>query len=82
MKKRILVVEDEEKLRREIELQLISAGFDVDKAASAEEGLKVVDRIDVRPRHPRASDASDALHAARAAEVTSCFWMTFTVSVP
>ena len=38
MKKRILVVEDEEKLRRVIELQLMSAGFDVDKAASAEEG--------------------------------------------
>lgn len=34
-------------------------------------GLKVVDRIDVRPTHPRASDASDPLHAARAAEVTS-----------
>ena len=38
MKKRILVVEDEEKLRRVIELQLVSAGFDVDKAAAAEEG--------------------------------------------
>jgi DNA-binding NtrC family response regulator len=47
MKKRILVVEDEEKLRRVIELQLISAGFDVDKAASAEEGLKIVDRADM-----------------------------------
>jgi methylase of polypeptide subunit release factors len=34
-------------------------------------GVKVVDRIDVRPRHPRASDATDPLHAARAAEVTS-----------
>ena len=40
MKKRILVVEDEEKLRRVIELQLTSAGFDVDKAATAEEGLQ------------------------------------------
>jgi DNA-binding NtrC family response regulator len=47
MKKRILVVEDEEKLRRVIELQLVSAGFDVDKAASAEEGLKIVDRADL-----------------------------------
>ena len=47
MKKRILVVEDEEKLRRVIELQLISAGFDVDKAASAEDGLKLVDRADL-----------------------------------
>lgn len=37
----------------------------------AEAGLKVLDRHDVRPVHPRASDASDPLHAARAAEVTS-----------
>jgi two-component system response regulator PilR (NtrC family) len=47
MKKRILVVEDEEKLRRVIELQLVSAGFDVDKAAGAEEGLRLVDRADL-----------------------------------
>jgi DNA-binding NtrC family response regulator len=47
MKKRILVVEDEDKLRRVIELQLLSAGFDVDKAATAEEGLRVVDRADL-----------------------------------
>ena len=47
MKTRILVVEDEEKLRRVIELQLMTAGFDVDKAAAAEEGLKVVDRADL-----------------------------------
>jgi len=33
--------------------------------------LKVVDRIDVRPTHPRASKDDDPLHAARAAEVTS-----------
>ena len=47
MKKRILVVEDEEKLRRVIELQLASSGFDVDKAATAEEGLKIADRADL-----------------------------------
>ena len=47
MKKRILVVEDEEKLRRVIELHLASAGFDVDKAGTAEEGLKIVDRADM-----------------------------------
>ncbi len=47
MKKRILVVEDEDKLRRVIELQLASAGFDVDKAATAEEGLQLVDRADL-----------------------------------
>jgi len=34
-------------------------------------GLKVVDRSDVRPKHPKASDEKDPLHAARAAEVTS-----------
>ena len=47
MKKRILVVEDEEKLRRVVELQLLSGGFDVDKGASAEEALCVVDRADL-----------------------------------
>src|SRR5215475_10645010 len=47
MKKRILVVEDEEKLRRVIELQLLTSGFDVDKAATAEDGLKIVDRADL-----------------------------------
>ncbi len=47
MKKHILVVEDEEKLRRVIELQLTSAGFEVDKAATAEEGIKVADRADL-----------------------------------
>ena len=34
-------------------------------------GLKVVDRIDVRPVHPKSSDENDPLHAARSAEVTS-----------
>ena len=34
-------------------------------------GLKVVDRIDARPVHPKVSDETDPLHAARAAEVTS-----------
>ena len=34
-------------------------------------GLTVVDRIDVRPTHPRSADATDPLYAARAAEVTS-----------
>jgi methylase of polypeptide subunit release factors len=39
-------------------------------------GLKVVDRIDVRPVHPRASDVTDPLHAARAAEITSLWRLT------
>ena len=34
-------------------------------------GLKVIERLDTRPKHPKAQDASDPLHAARAAEVTS-----------
>ena len=34
-------------------------------------GLRVVERRDVRPVHPKAADVTDALHAARAAEVTS-----------
>jgi SAM-dependent methyltransferase len=33
--------------------------------------LNVMDRVDVRPRHPRVSDTTDPLHAARNAEVTS-----------
>jgi prophage antirepressor-like protein len=34
-------------------------------------GLVVRERLDVRPRHPKASDASDPLAAARSREVTS-----------
>lgn len=34
-------------------------------------GLRVLGRLDAKPRHPKAADESDALHAARAAEVTS-----------
>jgi methylase of polypeptide subunit release factors len=40
-------------------------------AAIGAAGLEVVGRIDVRPRHPRASDPTDPLRAARQAEVTS-----------
>ncbi len=47
MKKRILVVEDEDKLRRILELQLLDSGFDVVKASSAEEGLPLIDRSDL-----------------------------------
>jgi DNA-binding NtrC family response regulator len=47
MKQRILVVDDEEKLRRVIELQLSAAGFEVEKAGSAEEAMKLVDRADL-----------------------------------
>jgi SAM-dependent methyltransferase len=47
-------------------------------AAVAAAGLKVVDRIDARPKHPKAADASDALHRARSAEVTSLWRLALT----
>lgn len=34
-------------------------------------GLRVVDRMDTRPTHPRAGDPTDPLHAARQRETTS-----------
>ena len=34
-------------------------------------GLRVIDRMDVPPRHPKAADESDPLFAARASEITS-----------
>ena len=34
-------------------------------------GLRVLERHDIKPRHPRATDADDPLHAARSKEVTS-----------
>lgn len=47
MKSRILVVEDEEKLRRVIDLHLASCGYEVDKAGSAEEAMRLADRADL-----------------------------------
>jgi DNA-binding NtrC family response regulator len=47
MSARILVVEDEEKLRRVIELQLKAVGFEVDQSGSAEGGLKLADHADL-----------------------------------
>jgi methylase of polypeptide subunit release factors len=40
-------------------------------AMIAAAGLRVLERIDTRPEHPKVSDESDPLHSARAAEVTS-----------
>jgi SAM-dependent methyltransferase len=34
-------------------------------------GLRVANRLDVRPKHPKVSDESDPLHRARKAEITS-----------
>jgi DNA-binding NtrC family response regulator len=47
MKKRILIVEDEDKLRRVIELHLLSEGFEVDQCRTAEEALRAADRADL-----------------------------------
>jgi len=47
MKHRILVVEDEDKLRRVIELHLSSSGYEVDKAGTAEEALPLAGRADL-----------------------------------
>ncbi len=41
-------------------------------------GLKVLDRIDIRPKHPRVADATDPLHQARNAEVTSLWRLAGT----
>ena len=47
MKSRLLIVEDEDKLRRVVELQLRSAGYEIEQAQSAEAGLAVADRADL-----------------------------------
>jgi DNA-binding NtrC family response regulator len=47
MKQRILIIEDEEKLRRVIQLQLMQAGYEVELAGSAEQGLLGLDRADL-----------------------------------
>lgn len=44
---RILIVEDEEKLRRVIQLQLESAGFEVDGAANAEQAMPLAPLSDL-----------------------------------
>src|SRR5205085_11792172 len=46
-RKAILVIEDEEKLRRTVGLHLSSAGYEVRAAASAEEGLKYAGDMDL-----------------------------------
>lgn len=37
----------------------------------AEAGLQVVDKLDTKPKHPKANDQDDPLHAARSKEITS-----------
>ncbi len=47
MSRRVLVIEDEEKLRRVVQLQLQSSGYEVEQAATAEEGLLLAERADL-----------------------------------
>jgi hypothetical protein len=44
-------------------------------------GLTILDRQEVRPRHPKSMEENDPLHAARAAEVTS-LWRLAAVDTP
>jgi SAM-dependent methyltransferase len=45
-------------------------------------GLRVVERLDIRPIHGKVADASDPLHAARAAEITSLWRLGVRVEAP
>ena len=36
-------------------------------------GLAIIEKMDIRPKHGKASDPSDPLHQARAKEVTSLY---------
>ncbi len=42
-------------------------------------GLRVVERLDIRPHHPKTADKTNPLHAARAAEITSLWRLTHSV---
>ena len=45
----------------------------------AQAGLKVLGRLDAKPRHSKANNANDALHHARSAEVTSLWRLGLAV---
>ncbi|MCS6952124.1 MAG: sigma-54 dependent transcriptional regulator [Bryobacterales bacterium] len=47
MSARVLIIEDEDKLRRVLELHLTQSGFEVDHAVSAEEALKRAEHADL-----------------------------------
>lgn len=38
-----------------------------------EAGLTIIEKLDIAPKHKKASDATDPLHAARSKEVTSLY---------
>ncbi|HEU0122903.1 MAG TPA: sigma-54 dependent transcriptional regulator [Bryobacteraceae bacterium] len=70
MSRRVLVIEDEEKLRRVVQLQLQTSGYEVELAATAEEGVSASERADLvltDLRLPGMSglDFLDRMHAAR-----------------
>lgn len=70
MSRRVLVIEDEEKLRRVVQLQLQTSGYEVELAATAEEGVTASERADLvltDLRLPGMSglDFLDRMHAAR-----------------
>ncbi|MBF8193071.1 class I SAM-dependent methyltransferase [Nonomuraea sp. K274] len=50
--------------------------------AFGQAGLSVAGRMDVAPRHPKATDEQDPLHAARAAEVTSLWRLRPSTGTP
>ncbi|WP_067693258.1 class I SAM-dependent methyltransferase [Nocardia jejuensis] len=50
-------------------LELRASGELLERISAA--GLRVVDKYDTAPRHPRARDTTDGLHAARGREITS-----------
>ena len=47
----------------------------------ADAGLRVIERHDIRPQHPRTVDVEDVLHHARAAEVTSLWRLAASAAV-
>lgn len=51
------------------------------QAAFAAAGLRVVGRLDARPRHGRAADPDDPLHAARKEEVTTLWRLAVVTSL-
>jgi hypothetical protein len=42
-------------------------------------GLKVVDRLETKPKHPKSSDTEDPLHQARSREVTSLWRLSIPI---
>ncbi len=73
MKQRILIVEDEEKLRRVLSLHLESRGYEVDAVSSGEEGVRRLDGVSLVLTDLRlpAMDGLAMLEAARRANAAT-----------